>query len=45
MIVCSTSGTATRNVGVVVFTIEVCQMAWRMLGAGVMERTTLTGRD
>jgi hypothetical protein len=45
MIIISTIVTATRNVALVVFTIEVCQMAWRMLGAGVMERTTLTGRD
>jgi hypothetical protein len=45
MIIISTIVTAIRNVALVVFTIEVCQMAWRMLGAGVMERTTLTGRD
>jgi hypothetical protein len=45
MIIISTLVTAIRNVALVVFTIEVCQMAWRMLGAGVMERTTLTGRD
>jgi Glycosyltransferase family 87 len=45
MIIISTIVTAVRNVALVVFTIEVCQMGWRMLGAGVMERTTLTGRD
>ncbi|HTF41908.1 MAG TPA: glycosyltransferase family 87 protein [Propionibacteriaceae bacterium] len=45
MIIISTIVTATRKVALVVFTIEVCQMAWRMLSAGVMERTTLTGRD
>ncbi len=45
MIIISTIVTAIRNVALVGFTIEVCQMAWRMLGAGVMERTALTGRD
>jgi hypothetical protein len=45
MIIISTIVTAVRNVALVGFTIEVCQMAWRMLGAGVMERTALTGRD
>jgi hypothetical protein len=45
MIIISTIITAIRNVALVVFTIEVCLMAWRMLGAGVMERTALTRRD
>jgi hypothetical protein len=45
MIIISTVLTAIRNVALVVFTIEVCRMAWRMLGAGVMERTALTRRD
>jgi hypothetical protein len=45
MIIISTLVTAIRNVALVGFTIEVCQLAWRMLGAGVMERTALTGRD
>jgi hypothetical protein len=45
MIVISTIVTAIRNVALVVFTIEVCRMAWRMLGAGVMESTALTRRD
>ncbi len=45
MIIISTIVTAIRNVALVVFTIEVCLMAWRMLGAGVMERTALTRRD
>ena len=45
MIVISTIVTAIRNVALVVFTIEVCRMGWRMLGAGVMERTASTRRD
>jgi hypothetical protein len=45
MIIISTTVTAIRNVALVVFTIEVCLMAWRMLGAGVTERTALTRRD
>ena len=45
MIIISTIVTAIRNIALVVFTIEVCRMAWRMLGAGVMERTALTRRD
>ena len=45
MIIISTVVTAIRNVALVVFTIEVCRMAWRMLGAGVIERTALTRRD
>jgi hypothetical protein len=45
MIIISTVVTTIRNVALVVFTVEVCRMAWRMLGAGVMERTALTRRD
>ena len=45
MIVISTVVTAIRNVALVVFTIEVCRMAWRLLGAEVMPRTALTRRD
>ena len=45
MIIISTVVTTIRNVAVVVFTIEVCRMAWRMLGAVVMERTAVTRRD
>jgi 4-amino-4-deoxy-L-arabinose transferase-like glycosyltransferase len=45
MIIISTIVTAIRNLALVAFTIEVCLMAWRMLGAGVMERTALTRRD
>jgi hypothetical protein len=29
----------------VIFTVEVCRLAWRMLGAGVMERSAVTRRD
>jgi len=45
MIIVSTVVTAIRNVALVVFTVEVCRLAWRMLGAGVTERTALTRRD
>ena len=34
MIVVSTLVTALRNVALVLFTVEVCRMAWRFLGAG-----------
>jgi hypothetical protein len=45
MIIVSTVVTAIRNLALVVFTVEVCRLAWRMLGAGVMEGTALTRRD
>ena len=45
LIIISTVVAAVRNIALVVFTIEVCRMAWRMLGAGVIERTALTRRD
>jgi Glycosyltransferase family 87 len=45
MITVSTVVTAIRNLALVVFTVEVCRLAWRMLGAGVMERTAVTRRD
>ena len=45
MIIVSTVVTAIRNLALVVFTVEVCWLAWRMLGAGVTERTALTRRD
>jgi Glycosyltransferase family 87 len=45
MIIVSTIVTAIRNLALVVFTVEVCRLAWRMLGAGVTERTALTRRD
>ena len=34
MIIVSTVVTAIRNVALVVFTVEVCWLAWRMLAAG-----------
>ena len=45
MIIVSTVVTAIRNLALVVFTVEVCRLAWRMLAAGVMEGTALTRRD
>src|SRR4029453_16479108 len=45
MIIISTVVTPIRNGARVIFTIEVCRMAWRMLGAGVMERSAVTRRD
>ena len=45
MIIVSTIVTTIRNLALVVFTVEVCRLAWRMLGAGVTERTALTRRD
>ena len=45
MIIVSTAVTAIRNLALVVFTVEVCRLAWRMLGAGVMEKTAVTRRD
>ena len=45
MIIVSTVVTAVRNLALVIFTVEVCWLAWRMLGAGVTERSALTRRD
>ena len=45
MIILSTVVTAIRNLALVVFTVEACRMAWRMLGAGVIEKTALTRQD
>ena len=45
LIMVSTVVTAIRNLALVVFTVEVCRLAWRMLGAGVMEGTALRRRD
>jgi Glycosyltransferase family 87 len=45
MIIVSTIVTAIRNLALVAFTVEVCRLAWRMLGAEVTERTAVTGRD
>jgi hypothetical protein len=45
MIIISTVVTALRNVALVIFTVEVCRLAWRMLGAGVIEKTAVTRQD
>jgi hypothetical protein len=45
MIIISTVVTTIRNVALVIFTVEVCRLAWRILGAGVTERSALTRRD
>jgi hypothetical protein len=34
-----------RNLALVTFTVEVCWLAWRILGAGVMNRTALMRRS
>ena len=44
MIIISTVVTTIRNVALVAFTVEVCWLAWRILGAGVMDRTALIRR-
>jgi Glycosyltransferase family 87 len=45
MIIISTVVTAIRNLALVLFTVEACWLAWRMLGAPVMDRSALTHRD
>jgi hypothetical protein len=45
MIIVSTVVTTIRNVALVIFTVEVCRMAWRMLGAGITERSALRSLD
>jgi hypothetical protein len=45
MIIISTIVTTIRNVALVIFTVEVCRLAWRLLGAEVIERSALTRRD
>jgi hypothetical protein len=42
MIVISTVVTAIRNLALVVFTVEACWLAWRMLAAPARDRTALT---
>jgi hypothetical protein len=44
MIIISTVVTTMRNLALVAFTVEVCWLAWRILGAGVMDRTALMRR-
>jgi Glycosyltransferase family 87 len=45
MIILSTVVTAIRNLALVVFTVEACWLAWRMLGAHVRERTALAQQE
>jgi hypothetical protein len=45
MIMLSTIVTAVRNLALVAFTVEACWLAWRMLGAPVMNRSAFTHRD
>jgi hypothetical protein len=42
MIVLSTVVTAIRNLALVVFTVEACWLAWRMLAIPVRDKTALT---
>jgi Glycosyltransferase family 87 len=44
MIIISTVVTALRNLALVVFTVEACWLAWRMLGAPTRDRTALSRR-
>ena len=44
MITISTVVTTMRNLALVAFTVEICWLAWRILGAGVMNRTALVRR-
>jgi hypothetical protein len=44
MIMLSTIVTAVRNLALVAFTVEACWLAWRMLGASVMNRSAFTHR-
>jgi len=45
MIIISTVVTAVRNLALVVFTVEACWLAWRMLGAPTRDRTALSRRE
>jgi hypothetical protein len=45
MIIIATIVTAIRNLALVVFTVEVCLLAWRMLGVPVRDSSTLTHQD
>jgi hypothetical protein len=44
MIIISTVVTTMRNLALVAFTVEVCWLAWRILGAGVINTTALMRR-
>ena len=45
MIILSTVVTAIRNLALVVFTVEACWLAWRMLAVPVRDRTALTRQE
>ena len=45
MIILSTVVTAIRNLALVVFTVEACWLAWRMLAVPVPANTALTHRE
>jgi hypothetical protein len=45
MIILSTVVTAIRNLGLVVFTVEACWLAWRMLAVPVPANTALTRHE
>jgi 4-amino-4-deoxy-L-arabinose transferase-like glycosyltransferase len=45
MIIISTVVTAIRNLALVVFTVEACWLAWRMLAAPAKDRTALTRHE
>ena len=45
MIILSTVVTAIRNLALVVFTVEACWLAWRMLAVPVPDHTALTRQD
>jgi hypothetical protein len=45
MIILSTVVTAIRNLALVVFTVEACWLAWRMLAVPVPDHTALTRQE
>jgi len=45
MIILSTLVATVRNLALVVFTVEACWLAWRMLGAPVMDSSAYTHRE
>jgi hypothetical protein len=45
MIILATIVTAIRNLALLVFTVEACWLAWRMLAVSVPDRSALSQRD
>lgn len=45
LIIVSTVVTTVRNLALVVFTVEACWLAWRMLGAPARDRTALSRQE